>query len=314
MIFNKNGEGSEELYQISGTFQASTNFASISAEVDYAQREVASVVGGELMAVAEGIYAKETPTAAEAAFLLAVQRPAAYLAIAGYSKLTGLSHGDTGRKIKTDENEKIPFEWMIDRDDREMRERYFRALDSLFSFLDSADPASDWGAAWSESETKKTAASLVVKSIRDVETVYPLEHSGYMYHMLTPVIREIQNTKLRDIVGQDRLRLLIEGDESVSDIRSQALRFTVLLAIVTAVQRWSVEVFPLSVARRFYPSYQGNRESRHASTSEIDWFIGKINLQIKDAELELKTIIAGNPYEGMDPIPENSPRNKYFTV
>lgn len=80
------------------------------------------------------------------------------------------------------------------------------------------------------------------------------------------------------------------------------------------MKRWSVEVFPLSVARRFYPSYQGNRTSVQASVAEMEWFIDKLESQAKDAALELQTTITGNPYEGIELVPENSPRNKYFTT
>lgn len=314
MIFNKNGKGSEELYQLSGTFQASTDFNAIAAEIDLATAEVADIVSPAVMTAAEEIYAKLQPSAAEQKFLQTVQRAVASLAISRYARLTGLSHGDTGRKIKTDENEKIPFEWMIDRDDREMRERYFRALDALFALLEATSSEGPWEEAWRKSEARLLALSLIVKNLRDVERVYPLEHSRYMFYMLAPVIREVQDTRLLNIVGAERLQKLIEGDESVQNIRSQSIRFTVLLAMATAVKRWSVEVFPLSVARRFQPSYQGNRESSQASTAEMEWFIDKLESQAKDAALELQTAIAGNPYEGMELVPENSPRNKYFTT
>lgn len=314
MIFNKNGNGSEELYRLSGTFQASTDFNAIEAEIDTASAEVADIVGVEVMTAAEEIYGKENPSADELKFLQAVQRPVAYLAISRYARLTGLSHGDTGRKIKTDENEKVPFEWMIDRDDREMRERYFRALDTLFTLLETEASDKSWKTAWTESEARELALSLIAKTIRDVERVYPLEHSRYMFHMLAPLIAEVQNTRLRNIIGDERLQKLIDDDKSVRNIRNQSVRFTVLQAMVTAVQRWSVEVFPLSIARRFHPTYQGNKSSVQASTAEMEWFIDKLKLQIKDAALELQTAIAGNPYEGMDLVPENSPRNKYFTV
>ena len=314
MIFNKNGKGSDELYKLSGTFQASTDFNAIAAEIDSATAEVADIVGQDVIAAAEEIYAKLQPNADEQKFLQAVQRAVAYLAIGRYARLTGLSHGDTGRKIKTDENEKIPFEWMIDRDDREMRERYFRALDALFALLETAAPETEWEEAWKKSEARILAMSLIVKTLHDVECVYPLEHSRYMFHMLAPVIKEIQDTRLLNIIGTDRLQKLIDGDSSVQNIRNQSIRLTVLLAMATAVKRWSVEVFPLSVARRFYPSYQGNRASVQTSTAEMEWFIDKLESQAKDAALELQTAITGNPYEGIELVPENSPRNKYFTT
>lgn len=275
---------------------------------------MADIVGQEVIAAAEEIYAKLQMDADEQKFLQAVQRAVAYLAIGRYASLTGLSHGDTGRKIKTDENEKIPFEWMIDRDDREMRERYFRALDALFALLETAAPETEWEEAWKKSEARILAMSLIMKTLHDVECVYPLEHSRYMFHMLAPVIKEIQDTRLLNIIGTDRLQKLIDGDSSVQNIRNQSIRLTVLLAMATAVKRWSVEVFPLSVARRFYPSYQGNRASVQTSTAEMEWFIDKLESQAKDAALELQTAITGNPYEGIELVPENSPRNKYFTT
>ena len=314
MIFNKNEQGSEELYRLSGTFQAATDFHAIEAEIESATQEVASIVGSGIVEKAQEIYDDASRSDEEENFLLAVQRPVAYLAISRYARLTGLSHGDTGRKIKADDNEKIPFEWMIDRDDREMRERYFRALDTLFSLLESSAEVESWSEAWESSDIRTLISALIVKKLGDVERVYPLEHSRYMFYLLSPIMLEVQQTKLRDIVGDERLQKLVDGDESVQNIRNQAIRYTVLRAMVTAVQRWSVEVFPLAVARRFHPSYQGNKDSRLASTAEMEWFIDKLELQIKDAALELQTAIAGNPYEGMDLVPENSPRNKYFTV
>lgn len=314
MIFNKQMNGSDELYALSGTFQAATDFNAIAAEIESATQEVAAIVGQPVIAEAERIYGEWNPTEEEDKILVAVQRAVAFLAISRYARLTGLSHGDTGRKIKTDDNEKIPFEWMIDRDDREMRERYFRALDTLFSLLESSAEGKGWSEAWKSSDIRTLVSSMIVKKLSDVERVYSLEHSRYMFYMLAPLILEVQQTKLRNIVGGERLQKLVDGDESVQNIRNQAIRYTVLRAMVTAVQRWSVEVFPLAVARRFHPSYQGNKDSRLASTAEMEWFINKLELQIKDAALELQAAIAGNPYEGMDLVPENSPRNKYFTV
>lgn len=314
MIFNKDGNGSDELYKLSGTFQASTDFNAIVSEIESAQAEVSDIVGREVVNEAETVYAKENPTAEETSFLQAVQRAVAFLAISRYARLTGLSHGDTGRKIKTDENEKIPFEWMIDRDDREMRERWYRAMDALFSMLEASASGKSWEEAWKKSDARNLALSLIVKNLREVERVYPLERSRYTFHLLAPVIREVQDTRLRDIIGAERLQQLIDGSEAVANIRSQAIRFTVLLAVATAVKRWSLEVFPLSVARRFSPSYQGNRESAQASVAEMEWFIDKLELQANGAALEIKTAISGNPYEGFELIPENSPSNKYFTT
>ena len=62
MLFNKDNNGSTELYELSGIFQASTRFLSIAAEIDAATREVSAIVGSELIASVEKIYAKNVPT------------------------------------------------------------------------------------------------------------------------------------------------------------------------------------------------------------------------------------------------------------
>ena len=99
----------------------------------------------------------------------AVQLPVAILAVSRYSKNNLVSHEDSGSKVKTDENEKIPFEWMVDRDERAQRERYYRAMDALYAFLEGSGMKE-----WAESEEKKRLSTSVVRTIHDFERIYPV--------------------------------------------------------------------------------------------------------------------------------------------
>lgn len=298
MLFNKQGQGSLEIYKLTGTFQASTPFPAIQAEIEAATSEVANVVGTAIIDAAQTAYNNgDKPD-----FVAAVQRPIACLAIWQYSKLTGVSHGDTGRKIKVDEGEKVPFEWMLDRDDREMRERYYRSLDLLFRFLKEHDIPG-----WSGKDKK---SKCIVKSIEEFEMVYPLEHSYYMFDKMIPLMEEVQS-QLENIIGMRMSEQLTSGENT--NFTLLARRFVVLKALILAVERWSLEAFPLAIARRFSPSYQGNRESHAATTTEIDWYLRKLSAQVRDITTELQTIIKGNPYEGVQLLPKNDPKNKFFT-
>lgn len=312
MLFNKTGSGSEELFEISGTFQAATNYSCIESEVESATELVASIVGRDVVEKAEDIYGGNSASSEEIAFLAAVRKPVAFMAIAMYSRLSGLSHGDTGRKIKVDDNEKIPFEWMVDRDDLEMRERFYRAMDALFSYLNRDGIPEEVLEAWHSSPAYKMSQDSIIRSLSVFESIYPVDSSQYMFYKMLPVIVETQR-KLGDIIGEEKLQQLLDGDDCPS-FRSQAVRYTVLEALVTAVERWSVAVFPLAIARRFSPTYQGNKSSALASSHEVDWYINKLKLQIKDVALELRTAISGNPYEGMELLPHNCPKKKFFTV
>lgn len=299
MLFNSQANGSLELYQLTGTFQAGIPFSSIQAEVESASLEVTGIVGTAVMDAAQAAYdAGENPELVDA-----VRRPIACLAICQYSKLSGVSHGDTGRKIKVDEGEKVPFEWMLDRDDREMRERYYRSLDQLLRYL-NGHPVPGWNG-------DERVARCVVKSLETFEAVYPLEHSYYMFARMVPLMEEVQ-TRLEDIIGAQALASLIAGEET--SLARPARRYVILKALMLAVERWSLEAFPLAIARRFSPSYQGNRESRAATTEEIDWYLSKLSGQIRNVTLELQTASKGNPYDGAQLLPENDPAHKYFTV
>lgn len=309
MLFNKDMHGSRELYELSGTFQASTDFHGIESEIDTATAEVAAIVGDEIIAAADKAYNAPIPSKQQAALSLAVRKPIAYLAIALHARLNGLSHGETGRKLKVDDNEKIPFEWMIDRDDREMRERYYRAIDALIRFLEGSGET-----AWKAAAAKQRTANCIVKGLADLEDVYPIEHSYYTFYKLVPILLEVQNGRLCQVLGTETVAALIAGGTQVAGVRALAIRFLVLQAMVQAVQRWSVDVFPLAVARRFAPSYQGNKENRAATMEEIDWYLSKLSLQAKSAELELRDAAAGNPWKDASLLPENRLDKKYFTV
>ena len=309
MLFDKNNNGSRELYELTGTFQASTDFRSIRSELTSAAAEVEGLVGSAVMTAAQAAYDESDPSEEQQRLYDTVRLPIAYLAIAMHAKLSGLSHGETGRKMKVDENEKIPFEWQIERDDREMRERYFRALDALIRYLDREGLE-----AWKDSELYRMRKGCVVGCLSDCERIYPVEHSDYTFAVMLPLFLEVQDGRLTDIIGADRVAALLRRDADVEKLRPAALRLVVLSALHTAVTRWSLDVFPLAITRRFAPSYQGGVSRTAATTAEIDWALKKLELQVRDAEVLLQTAVSGNPYDGMRLLPENDPSNKYFTV
>lgn len=307
MLFNKDNNGSTELYELSGIFQASTRFLSIAAEIDAATREVSAIVGRDLIASVEKIYAKNVPTPDEKVLLDMLRRPIAYLAIGMHAKLSGISHGETGRKNKVDDNEKIAFQWQIDRDDQELRERYIRSLDTLVSYLTFTGNAE-----WSASATAKLAAGSIVKDIAQLEAVYPIEHSWYTFYMLLPLIIEAQGSRITALVGESRMEALVAGTESEA-IASPARRAAILRALITAAERWSLSVFPVAVARQFAPSYQGAKEKSAATMEEIKWSLGLLRKQLEDAERDVKIAVAEySPSDRM--FPDNRPENKFFTV
>ena len=131
MLFNRDGNGSMELQQITGIQYAAGDYSVIASEIDDAARTVASMVGDAVVEKAENDYQYGTEDGLCGAVRLAV----AVLAISRYSRNNLVSHEDVGSRIHVDDHMKIPFEWMIDRDERAQRERWFRSMDALYGLL-----------------------------------------------------------------------------------------------------------------------------------------------------------------------------------
>ena len=289
MLFNKNNNGSEELFELTGTFHASTDFRSVKADVAAAEMDVTDLIGEDIMQKAQEAY----DTGTDNDLVDAVRLPVAGLAVAYYARKTGLSVGETGRKIKVDENEKVPFEWMIDRDNLEMIERYYRAMDLLFRFLEKKNDLNF---------SPPHEALTVVKTIQDFERVYPIHGSRYTLHKMFPLLSEAESILKRKTTAN------IDSDE----LKPAAARFIVLTALMTALKRWSLSVFPAEVARQFSPSHEGNRETQPASIDEIRWCIEQFEQQVNDALLEIHRLTGDLPSSAK--LPDNRPEKKFFTT
>lgn len=302
VLFDKEGRGSEELERLTGQWYASSPYRVIRSEIDFAVRTVGTRVGTEVMNAAAVAY----QAGDRDEFLDAVRLPVAFLAIMRYSALSSVSHESTGRKVKMDDNEKMPFEWMIDRDDRAMLERYYRALDALYSYLESnAVPE------WAASSAKKAVRHSVVKSIEEFESVYPIDGSYYVYYMLQNLVIEVQDNELEQYFG-DLWASVLDGSAD-SGLQVLAVRAAVLSSVIIAGERWSLSVFPLEIARRFSPSYQGNRASDKATSAEIDWYLGKLKKQKAEILYKIRSLMSPE-CSGGSLLPRNDPRKKYCTT
>ena len=311
-LFNKNGQGSVELNRLTGTFAANASYNIILQEILFATEEVAGLVGSAVIASASSKYMAEEMTDEEAEFVDAVRLPIAVLAVSRWVQRTGVSHDNTGRKIKADDNEKVPFEWMIDRDDRAMTEQYYRSLDALYAYLETNSVTE-----WIESGKKRAYEGSLITSLQQLESIYPIDGSYFLFYRLQGLILEVQEMRLEGMLGSKWGDISGEtvADEDLNLLKL-ARRYAVLKALSVAVQRWSLEAFPLKIARRFSPSYQGNRESSAATMKEIDWFVGNINGQLEEiADLIESELNDGeSAWSGRALLPKNDRRNKFFTA
>jgi len=307
MLFNKNGNGSLELQLLTGNFAAANNYDAVESEVLDATRTVRGLVGNAVVSRAELAYAAGT----DDALTTLVRTAVAILATARYSRSNLVTHEDSGSKVRVDENEKVPWEWMIDRDERAQQDRWYRALDALYAWLDTNQPTE-----WTGSDQYRRSRKSIIRSLSDFEAVYPTDGSYYVYHMLQNLVIECQ-PRLKKLIGDEKWALITAATVADDDLELLQIcqRWAVLSALVKAVRRWSLEVFPLAIVRRFCPSYQGGRSKSAATREEMDAYVASLEDQIGDAQEEIAELLAdGNPWEDHDPQPRNHPSNKFFTA
>ncbi len=301
-LFNINDDGSKEIEFLTGQWYASSPFHLIASEIRFATAEITKLVGPEVMEAAQTAY----DDFSDMELVDAVRMPVACLAIMRHAALTSVSHESTGRKIKIDDNERSPFEWQIDRDDRAMRERYYRALDAMYCYLEEHGVE-----AWASSSRKALLDESIVKNLVQFEAVYPIDGSYYVYYMLQPLVIERQKALIEPFTGDKWAE--IEAGTASDNIMRLARRAAILSAVATAGTRWTLEVFPLEIARRFSPTYQGNKANKAATIEEIDWYLGNLKKEIGDALDDLASELSE---EKVDPklIPSNCRMNKFFTT
>ncbi len=301
-LFNKNQDGSKELEELTGQWYASSPFRLIETEIRFAADEVARLVGSDVVKEAADAYNEDE----KPELVAAVRLPVACLALMRYAKLSGVSHESTGRKVKIDDNERSPYEWQIDRDDSAMRERYFRALDALYTYLETSGDES-----WKASAKKTATGESIVRNIQEFEAVYPIDGSYYVYYLLQALVIERQRAVIEPFAG-DKWASIADGSAD-ERVLSLARRAAILNAVIIAGTRWSLEVFPVEIARRFSPTYQGNRSNRAATMDEIDWYVGNLKAEVKDALTDLAALINDEKTEPRL-LPMNDRRNKFFTT
>ena len=307
MLFNLDDRGPQELQQLTGIYLASNDFSVIASELADATNAVAALVGDAVITAAEEgySYGDEFP------LTFAVRKAIAVLAVSRYTRNNLITHGDHGAEVVADQNEKVPFEWMVDRDQQAQQERWYRSMDALYKVLEDTEEAS-----WMESDIRKRYKASIVRSLSEFERVYPVDGSYYVYYMLQSLVIEAQ-PKIRRMIGAEVWDAMV-GD-SPQELHKALLplcqRYAILSALITAVRRWNLEVFPIAIARRFAPTYQGNRSSRVALKEEMDAFVEGIEGQLEDIREEIaEELQDGNPAAGFDLMPRGDRRNKYFSA
>lgn len=307
MIFNKENRGASELRSITGSYYASNDFDKVRGEIELAREELCDLIGKKLYDRAERAYKDSDKDDAE--LVLRVQRPIAIMATLRLYQKNDISHEDDGRKFKIDrENERLPWEWQLDRDDERHLEEYYKAVDGLIRFLNDNEIEE-----WKETRTYKTSQKLLIKNGTGFHEYFPIDNSERMFVLLVPFLKECQMLYVRKGYGADGWEQLVkESNDEESDVRFAACKSLALFSMSMALRRLPLSLIPGGVIKR-YIGENGTMETKGATMRDIkiiaDWMEDDARTWLD----EMKKI-RDNGGVVCRLIPENEPKNKFMQL
>lgn len=307
----------KELRKLTGSWYASNDFDRIEQDIELETEELAKLIGDDLIEKAQAIADMENPTADDMKFLKRVQLPIALMATYQYFQSNIVSHDQSTRKIKVDnDNEKIPWEWMLDRDDAAHLSKAQRAVDRLIAFLDKSDYPE-----WESSPNKAAARSLFVNNTDVFGEYYPIDNSARFYYLAVPLLREIQVVRLKPVLAEDYQPLLTNfQSDDLSDYQKELLdyvrRAQVLATIALAVRRLNTKVLPDGIVKALKSEGQTVNATRPANVDEISYFSKRLELDAFDYIDKIKRKRFENTPDFLDYqlLPNNDPENKFAST
>lgn len=319
MIFNKYSIGSNELRSLLGSYYRNNDFSKIIPDIQLAETEICKYIGDALFDKIEKAYNETFVEGSDENglgdmlndLIPYVQLPVAILAAFNMYRQNDISHEDSGRKVKIDpENEKIPWEWQLKRDDEIQLDRYYQAIDRLIRKLDSLEDFDDW----QNSEQKKLANSLFINNADTFDMYFPINKSGRMYMILLPFIREAERKYIKPALGEDYTKYLEADDLEPEEeaIREYILAPIPLLAMSIAVKRLPLGIIPQGVVRNYIDGSQTMNGANAAAVSDIH----TISKQLFRDGMELLDDMKKQKNEATEEIliPVSNRRNKYLRV
>ena len=302
MIFNKNKNGAKELRELTGSYYANNSFSKISGDTEVATEELTVLIGEPVMQLAEKYY----QNGEDNELVRKVQRPIAIMATLRMYQKNDLSHEDDGRKFKmaTDNSEKLPWEWQLDRDDALHLEEYYRSVDALIRYLNKTGLQE-----WMQTDTYKLTQRLIIRNGNSFDMYFPIEKSERTFLVLVPFIREAQRLKVERAYGDGWDELLAEKAVPESDVHYAACMAVALFAMAAALRRLPLRIFPSGVIRG-YMAKNGMADSRIADTDDIvrvaEWMEDDAAVWLDEMKRVRDGIIPV-----YDLLPKNDERNKY---
>lgn len=282
VLFQTTGTaGNTELKELLGFIDADLKFKNLMPDIITATNDVIDLIGIEVYKKAIEAYNDGNTDEENKPFVYAVRYPIAVNAYRLNAPSNDLAHTNNGRKMRQDNNEKLPFQWMIDNDNAALEKRYYRALDDLIKFLDHSKVEHELTTTlytiWTNSDAFKTTQKLFIRTVSEFDEVFPIQ-SRLLLIKLAPGIFKCEQYDIRPRLGVEKFKALKEAlksntpitDETDLELIRLIREASAAYSLAWAMPRLSVQLYPEGVLQHVTSDKATTRGAKPTLKSETE--------------------------------------------
>jgi len=266
LLFNKPEAEKSEIKDLLPFTDADLKFTRLKPDIITATNDLIKLIGEPMYLKIVDKYKEANGSASELVYH--ARYPIAIKAYMLYAPNNDIAHTTNGRKMRSDENEKLPFQWMIDSDNQALEKRYYRALDDLLAHL---EPLQEWR----EKEAYKGLKSLFLNTTDQFDTHFMIQ-SRLILLKLQPGIKQCERDHIKPRIGQakfDALKSALRTGTGITDENDLELlelirEACVFHAMAWAMTRLSVTIFPEGILQAYTSDRDTTQIRRPAENQE----------------------------------------------
>lgn len=229
-----------------------------------------------------------------------------------FSKINDLSHGPNGRKMRNDENQANPFEWMTVKADDEQQRLAYRSIDDLITYLDANE------ASWKTSDAYKETHKLLIRNTAEFDSYYTI-NSRLLFLKLAPGIAQCETRniipRIGDVIYQD-LKTKRQAGTTLTDneklLLSHVQEACAYYALAWGLPRLQLTLFPDAIMYSIRSDRSSISARKAAEAMEVDSMSQKFQKDADYALREIEKIMAKHFAEELEAPTETSEEIKPF--
>lgn len=284
----------EEVKALIGHIDSDIEFENLKTDIKSATRQIIKIIGKPVYDAAVTLYEAGTPSTDNLELIDCIRLPIALDAIESNANSSDVSHSNNGRRIRIDDYNKVPFQWMLDRDNENLERKYYRAIDELIEYLDETNTV------WKSSDAYKQSQRYFVRSVSDFDDRFPIESRLLMLKMQPAfkrcerryILPRVNETVYAAIKAKQEAGTPLTGDENdlVELIKDACIYF----ALAWSMKVLRVTLFPEGVLQSYISDRTSTTSRKVSEKMETELAAQQFNEQFLESLHDIEKLQTKN--------------------